>query len=39
LGTHTAEELNAANWIVGSLEELSVMAKADGLELRFAPVG
>ena len=39
LGTHTAEELNAANWIVESLEELSVMAKADGLELRFAPVG
>ena len=39
LGTHTVEELNAANWIVGSLEELSVMAKADGLELRFAPVG
>lgn len=39
LGTHTAEELNAADWIVGSLEELSVTAKADGLELRFAPAG
>jgi len=39
LGTHTAEELNAADWIVGSLEELSVIAKADGLQLRFAPAG
>lgn len=39
LGTHTAEELNAADWILDSLENLGVTAKADGLELRFAPAG
>lgn len=39
LGTHSAEELDAADWIVGSLEELAVAAKTDGLELRFVPVG
>jgi sugar-phosphatase len=38
LGTHAAEELAAAMWIVGSLEELDVVATADGLELRFMPV-
>jgi sugar-phosphatase len=39
LGTHSAEELHGATWIVGSLEELAVTATPDGLELRFAPVG
>jgi sugar-phosphatase len=38
LGTHAAEELDAATWIVGSLAELDVEAKTDGLELRFMPV-
>ena len=34
----TAEELRAADWVVGSLEGLAVTAKADELELRFMPV-
>jgi mannitol-1-/sugar-/sorbitol-6-phosphatase len=38
LGTHSVEELRAANWIAQSLEGLTVTAKADGLELRFSPV-
>jgi sugar-phosphatase len=38
LGTHPAEELHEADWVVGSLEGLAVTAKAEGLELRFAPV-
>ncbi len=38
LGTHSAEELHEADWVVGSLEELAVKASADGLELRFLPV-
>ena len=38
LGTHAAEELQAADWIAQSLEGLSVTARADGLELRFSPV-
>jgi sugar-phosphatase len=38
LGTHSAEELRAADWVVGSLEGLAVTAKADELELRFMPV-
>jgi sugar-phosphatase len=38
LGTHSAEELSGADWLVGSLERLAVTAKADGLELRFVPV-
>jgi mannitol-1-/sugar-/sorbitol-6-phosphatase len=35
LGTHTAEELRGAAWIVSSLAGLAVKAEADGLELRF----
>jgi sugar-phosphatase len=38
LGTHPAEQLRAATWIARSLEEIEVTVKADGLELRFAPV-
>lgn len=38
LGTHPAEQLRAATWIARSLEAVEVMAKADGLELRFTPV-
>ncbi len=39
LGTHPAEKLKAATWIARSLEEVEVTVKADGLELRFTPVG
>ena len=39
LGTHSAEELSAADWIVGSLEGLTVSVNRDGLEMRFLPVG
>ena len=39
LGTHSVEELNEADWVVESLDELSVMTKPDGVELRFIPVG
>ncbi len=39
LGTHTAEELHAADWIAQSLEGLTVTATADRLEMRFSPVG
>ena len=39
LGTHSAEELGEAEWVVGSLNDLKVVAKADRLELRFTPVG
>ena len=39
LGTHSVEDLHAASWVVPSLEELAVMVNADGLALRFAPVG
>ena len=38
LGTHSAEELHGADWVVGSLEGLAVTANADGLELRFLPL-
>ena len=38
LGTHSAEELREADWVADSLEGLAVVAKADGLELRFSPV-
>ena len=38
LGTHSAEELAAADWITRSLEGLAVDARADGLALRFAPL-
>jgi sugar-phosphatase len=39
LGTHPAEQLRAATWLARSLEEIEVTVKADGLELRFTPVG
>jgi sugar-phosphatase len=39
LGTHPAAELGEADWVVGSLEGLTVTVKPDGLELRFSPVG
>jgi sugar-phosphatase len=38
LGTHSAEELRGADWVVGSLEGLAVTTSSDGLELRFLPV-
>jgi mannitol-1-/sugar-/sorbitol-6-phosphatase len=38
LGTHATEELRGADWVAPSLEGLTVVAKADGLELRFSPV-
>ena len=39
LGTHPVEQLRAATWLARSLEAVEVTAKADGLELRFTPVG
>jgi mannitol-1-/sugar-/sorbitol-6-phosphatase len=39
LGTHSAEDLHEADWVVGSLEGLAVMVGPSGLELRFLPVG
>jgi len=39
LGTHPAAQLRAATWLARSLEALEVTVKADGLELRFMPVG
>ena len=39
LGTHSAEELSEATWIVPSLEGLKASAIANGLELRFMAVG
>ncbi|HZY73096.1 MAG TPA: HAD-IA family hydrolase [Edaphobacter sp.] len=39
LGTHTAEELKQADWIIASLEDLTVTSGANGLELRFTPAG
>ena len=38
LGTHSAEELSAASWIVPSLEDLTAIATADDLELAFSPI-
>ena len=38
LGTHSAKDLHAADWVVGSLEGLAVTANQDGLELRFSPL-
>jgi sugar-phosphatase len=38
LGTHSAEDLHEADWVVGSLEELAVTVDPSGLELRFLPV-
>jgi mannitol-1-/sugar-/sorbitol-6-phosphatase len=38
VGTHTAEELKGAQWIVGSLEGVKVTVGTEGLELRFSPL-
>jgi len=38
VGTHTAQDLRGAQWIVGSLEGVVVTVGA-GLEVRFQPVG
>jgi mannitol-1-/sugar-/sorbitol-6-phosphatase len=38
LGTHSAEELAEANWVVESLEGLGVAVAGGGLELRFTPL-
>jgi sugar-phosphatase len=35
LGTHSAEELREATWIVNSLLQVEASAIGDGLELRF----
>jgi sugar-phosphatase len=37
LGTHTVSDLQEANWVTASLEEVRVTAKAAGLELCFVP--
>jgi len=37
LGTHSAEELVEADWVVESLEGLGVTVANGGLELRFSP--
>ena len=39
LGTHSAEDLRGADWIVESLEGLAVRMDGAGLELNFSPVG
>ncbi len=38
IGTHTLEELHAADWVVQSLEEVSVAILDDSLELSFPAV-
>jgi sugar-phosphatase len=38
LGTHSKEELHGADWVLKSLEELTVKPAAAGLELRFSPI-
>ncbi len=38
LGTHSAEDLKAATWIVSSLEAVTIAVGEDGLELRFTTV-
>jgi sugar-phosphatase len=38
VGTHTAEDLERAQWVVGSLEGVKVKVGAEGLELRFTPL-
>jgi sugar-phosphatase len=35
LGTHSAEELNGASWIIASMQDLTVEANPDGLKLKF----
>jgi sugar-phosphatase len=39
LGTHPAAQLHAATWLARSLEAVEVTVKANGLELRFRPLG
>ena len=39
LGTHSAEELMAADWVAESLDEVEVVTREDGLELWFEQVG
>ena len=36
LGTHSAEELREADWVVGSLEEVRVGVVGEGLELAIS---
>jgi len=38
LGTHSAEDLKAATWVIRSLEELKVTEKGGSLWLEFEPV-
>ena len=38
LFSHTMKELSAADWIVQSLEDVTVRAKEDGVEVEFEPV-
>ena len=38
IGTHTLEELHEADWVVQSLEDVSVEISPDGLELQFPAV-
>jgi sugar-phosphatase len=38
LGTHSAEDLHAADWVAESLEDLKVTTREDDLELWFEPV-
>jgi sugar-phosphatase len=38
LFSHTVKELAAADWIVQSLEDVTVRAKEDGVEVEFEPV-
>lgn len=38
LGTHSVNELVEADWVVASLNDLTVTAKAESLQLQFAPV-
>jgi sugar-phosphatase len=38
VGTHTAADLDGAQWIVGSLEGVKVTVVAEGLELRLTPL-
>jgi sugar-phosphatase len=38
LFSHTTKELAAADWIVQSLEDVTVCAKDDGVEVEFEPV-
>jgi sugar-phosphatase len=38
LGTHSAEDLQSAHWIVPSLENLKVISTPNGIELTFTPL-